>query len=117
VEVKAGLVSNGESAQHWRATIGQPGKAEAAWLRTASDEEKSAWNDRKAAAIMDRKAAALKQVQARLGRSVKPVTVAVILNPDTKTADVFRFSGFHARIGWNSSQARKGYIGSYRYYA
>lgn len=29
VEVKTGLVSNGPSAQQWRATIGQPGKKEA----------------------------------------------------------------------------------------
>jgi hypothetical protein len=28
VEVKTGLASNGVKSQHWRATIGQPGKAE-----------------------------------------------------------------------------------------
>jgi len=54
-------------------------------------------------------------VQKQLGRPVKPVTVGVILNPDTKTADVFRFNGFHARIGWNSPQAQKAYVGSYKY--
>jgi len=115
VEVKTGLASNGTSAQQWRATIGQPGKAETAWLRTASAEDKRAWNERKAAAIMQRKAAALRQVQKQLGRPMKAVTVGVILNPDTKTADVFRFKGFHSRIGWNSAQAQKGYMGSYKY--
>src|SRR5262249_40127314 len=47
VEVKAGQVSNGPKAQQWRLTIGEPGKEEKAWLKTATPEEKAAWNERK----------------------------------------------------------------------
>jgi hypothetical protein len=39
----------------------KPGKAEAAWLQTASPEEAAAWNVRKAAAIEERRQAVIKQ--------------------------------------------------------
>jgi len=41
--------------------------------------------------------------------------VAVIVDHDRRIADVYRFDGFHSRIAWNSEQAKKGYVGSYRY--
>lgn len=114
-EVKAGLVSNGKSAQQWRATIGQPGKAESAWLKKASPEAKRAWNEKKGQDILSRKTAALNTLSKQLGRKVKGSTFTVILNPDKKTADLYKFSGFHLRIAWNSAQAKAGYIGSYKY--
>lgn len=115
IEVKAGLASNSDAAQQWRATIGQPGKAETEWLRTASAQEKAEWNQRKAAAIMARKAAAVRQLSKELGTRVKGKTIALILNPDTKVADIHVFAGFHHRIGWNSDLARSAYVGSFRY--
>lgn len=115
IEVKTGLVSNGTTAQHWRATIGQPGKAETAWLKSAGKEEKRAWNDAKSAQILDRKEAALKSLTKEFGRPVKGYTYTLIINPDTKTADVYAFKGFHLRIPWHSDTARKGYVGSYKY--
>lgn len=115
IEVKAGLASNGRSAQQWRATIGQPGPAEQRWLRTASAAKKAAWNERKQREIIKRKERAAREVSRRTGRNVRGMTVAVILDPDRRIADVYRFDGFHSRIAWSSEQARKGYVGSYRY--
>lgn len=115
IEVKAGLVSNGKSAQQWRATIGQPGPKEAKWLARVSDRTKAKWNEKKQQAILDRKQAALKQLSKEYGRTVKGSTMTVILNPDKKTADLYRFPGFHLRIAWNSDQAKAGYVGTFKY--
>jgi hypothetical protein len=115
IEVKTGLVSNGDTAMHWRATIGQPGKAEQAWLKTASKEAKRSWNEQKAQQILDRKQAALKEMSMALKRPVKGSTMTTIINPDTRTADLYRFNGFHLRIAWNSPQAKAGYVGTFRY--
>jgi len=115
IEVKTGLASNGKSAQQWRATIGQPGKAETEWLKKASPEDKAAWNEKKAKDIMDRKNAAVADLSKKLGRPVKSWTMTSIINPDTRTADIYKFEGFHARIAWNSPEAKKAYVGSYKY--
>ncbi len=115
IEVKAGLISNGTTAQHWRATIGQPGKAEQAWLKKATPEQKAKFNEKKAQAILDRKQQALEQISAALGKKVKPHTYTVIINPDTKKADIYHFNGFHLRIPWNSPQAKAGYVGTVAY--
>lgn len=117
IEIKTGQVSNGESAQHWRATIGEPGEEEKAWLRTATPEEKRLHNEQKAQAIIDRKWAALKAYTKATGQKVTGRTYTVILNPDAHTADVFHFPGFHSRIAWDSRQAAKGYVGTFRYAA
>ena len=115
IEVKTGLVSNGATAQHWRATIGQPGKAETEWLKTASHEEKHAWNEQKAQAILDRKNQALKDLSKQVGGKIKGYTMTTIINPDKKTVDVFRFDGFHLRIPWNSPAVDKAYVGTFKY--
>jgi len=115
IEVKTGMVSNGPSAQHWRATIGQPGKAEREWLATATAVEKRAWNQRKSAAILERKGKVLADWSRRHGIEAKGRTITTIINPDTKTVDLYEFSGFHLRIKWNSPEAEKAYVGSYRY--
>ena len=115
IEIKTGLASNGPSGQQWRATIGQPGKAEAEWLKTAGKEEKAAWNHEKQEKILERKNAALKEVSRSLGRPVKAYTMTTILNHDTRTADIYKFSGFHLRIAWNSPEAQKAYVGSFKY--
>ena len=115
IEVKTGQVSNGPGAQQWRLTIGEPGKAEKAWLASASAEEKAAWNERKQQMIHERKKKALADLSKKLGKPVKSATMTVILNPETKTADIYRFEGWHDRIGWNSDAAKKGYLGSMSY--
>jgi hypothetical protein len=115
IEAKTGLVSNGPSAQHWRATIGQPGKAEADWLRTASPEAKAVHNQKKMTAIMDRKKAALAKISKQVGRKLKPMTLTTILNPETQTADLYQFDGYHHHIRWNSKEAKSGYVGTFSY--
>lgn len=115
IEVKTGLVSNGEGAQKWRATIGQPGKKESAWLSKASPAAKAKWNEKKMKAILDRKQAVVKQLSKQLGRPVKAQTMTVLLNPDTRTADIYKFDGFHLHIRWNSEATKNAYVGSYKY--
>lgn len=115
LEVKAGLVSNGGSAQQWRATIGQPGKVEAAWLKTASAEEKAAHNAKKARAIMRRKAAAVREVSKHVGHPVTLSTLAMIIDPDRGTADLYQFPNAEARIGWRSPEAKRAYMGTLRF--
>ena len=115
VEVKAGLASNGRTAQQWRLTIGQPGKAESAWLARASDKAKAAWNERKQKAIVERKIKAMRAVSKETGRKLTPKTVTLILNPDKGVADIYEFKGWHQNIRWNSSQAHAAYKGSFKY--
>ncbi len=115
IEAKTGNAGNGASAQQWRLTIGQPGKAETEWLKTASAEDKAAWNKKKQSAIHERKQAVLDKLGKEMGHKIKSATMTVILNPDTKTADVYKFEGWHDRIAWNSDQAKKAYVGSVRY--
>ena len=116
VEVKAGLVSNRQDTQRWRLSIGEPGPAEKAWLARATPSQKARLNLGKSQAIVQRKELAMRQIAAaRGGRTPKASTIGIILNPDTKTADIYKFNGFHERIGWNSEQARAGYVTTVRY--
>lgn len=117
IEAKTGLVSNGSGAQQWRLTIGEPGKKEKEWLKTASQEEKAAWNAQKQKMISERKTKCLAELSEKLGKPVKARTITVLLNPDTKTADLYQFDGWHNRIGWNSDEAKKAYKGSVTYAA
>ena len=115
LEVKTGLASNSRSAHQWRATIGQPGPKESAWLKSVSPEEKSAWNARKSEMILERKQAVVSSFSDAAGRKVKGKTLGVILDTKSKVADVYVLDGFHSRVGWNSDTARNGYVGSYQY--
>lgn len=115
IEAKTGLVSNRADAQKWRATIGQPGKAERVWLKTASPEAKAKWNASKRRAIMERKAKVVAEISKQIGKPFKGNTLTVLLNPDTKTADIYRFKGFHLSIRWGSEEAEDAYVGSVRY--
>lgn len=112
-EVKTGVSSSGTA--RWRITIGQPGKAEAAWLKQADSEEKAAWNRKKVDMAIERKKAALDEVSRQLGRSVRPKTIALIIDPDSGHVDIHVIDGFHANVGWNSPIAEKSYVGSYQY--
>ena len=115
IEVKTGQVSNGPKAQQWRLTIGEPGKEEKAWLASASDSDKEAWNAKKQQKIHERKQKIVKGLTKEMGKPPKVSTMTVILNPQTKTAALYKFDGLHDRVGWNSEQAQKGYIGSVKY--
>lgn len=115
IEAKTGLVSVNAKSQRWRLSIGEPGKAEKAWLAKASAKEKASWNANKQKAIHARKKKALAEVSKAVGRPVKASTVTLILNPDTKTADIYKFDGWHDYIGWNSPAAKAAYVGSVSY--
>ena len=113
VEVKTGLSSNGKSAQHWRATIGQPGKEETELLKQMSSKEKKEHNTWKRAKILERKHDALKEMSKVAGAEIKPATVGIILSPDGKTGDVFFIPGFHQRLSWKQYATDKYFIGTY----
>lgn len=115
VEVKAGQVSNGTTAQHWRVTIGEPSAKDKAWLKKATPEQKKAHNQAIAKLALQRKQAALTKLATSLGKPVKGFTLTSIINPDTRTADVYKFKGFHLYLRWNSEQAKAGYVGSFKY--
>jgi len=114
VEVKTGLSTNPKASQQWRATIGQPGKKESEWLKTATAEEKRAWNNQKRQAILERKQRAVDEVSKKLGRPLKPTTLGVIIDPHTREAHVYEFEGFHLRIGWSDKGVKEAYRASYK---
>lgn len=113
VEVKAGLATNGKTAQHWRATIGQPGKAEQALLKQMSPKEKRDHNNYKKQQILKRKNDILKEMSEIAGAEVKPVTIGIILHPDGTKGDVYKFDGFHLRIPWNKANEMGEYLGTH----
>jgi 8-oxo-dGTP pyrophosphatase MutT (NUDIX family) len=115
IEVKTGLVSNSPGAQKWRATIGEPSNVEKAWLAKATPEQKAAHNQKKLQAILDRKAQVVKEFEKKMGRKVRQRTMTTLINPDTRTADVFAYDGFHLHIRWNNDAAKKAYVGTFKY--
>lgn len=115
IECKTGSAGNGAAAQQWRITIGQPGKAEQAAIAKMSPDKKAKWHAAKQKACLDRKKQVLADAEKKAGRKVKPATITTIINPDTKTVDLYKFSGWHQRIGWNSPEAKSAYVGSYKY--
>lgn len=116
-EIKAGLASNSAKAQQWRLTFSKESKSEKAAYEKMSLKERTTWNHHKQERIRERKEAVLKQIQKETGMKAKPRTITTIINPDTKTADIYVFKGFHDRIGFNSDQARAAYVGSVTYAA
>ncbi len=115
LEVKAGLISNTRKSWHWRSTIGEPGPKEKLWLKEIDAETKAAWGEKKTKAILARKKKILRDFTSDFGKKVVGKTATVIIDPDTQTADLFMFDGFHKRIGWNSEKARESYVGSFEY--
>jgi hypothetical protein len=108
-EVKAGLISNGKDAQKWRLTIGEPGKKEKEWLKTASPEDKARWNARKAEMIVERKAEVVRELSKRVGTKVRLRTLTMVIDPDTNRADIHVFDGSHPIIRWTSGLSNNAY--------
>lgn len=115
IECKGGMVSNNEGSHRWTASIGQPGKEETAALAAMTPEEKNAHNKGKNKDIIDRKLKAMADYEKELGEPVKGMTVTTIINPDTKTFDVYAFEGFHLKVNWRSPEAAKGFVGTFKY--
>ena len=72
-------------------------------------------NVAKVKGIHDRKDAFLKEITAREGFKVKPGMITAILNPTTKTADLYYFDAIYDRIDWRSDMAKAGYVRSVKY--
>ena len=113
VEIKAGRGTNGKSAQHWRATIGQPGKEEAAALKLMSRKEKLDHNTWKREQIMKRKESMLRAMSKKTGRELKPLTAGVILTGDGDRGDLFLVPGFHQYMSWKKYATDEYYVGTY----
>lgn len=117
-EVKAGLASNGRGAQQWRLTFSKETAAEKSAYEKMTPAERERWNAEKQKRIHERKRRVIADLQKRNPRTpIKPRTITVVLNPDTRTADVFVFDGFHDRIDWQSAAAKSAYRGSVTYAA
>ena len=54
-------------------------------------------------------------LEKQTGKKVKPRTLTLIINPDTRTADVYIFDGLHDRLHWQSKEAKAAYKGSVTY--
>ena len=109
IELKSGQVSNTKSAQQFRVTLGQPGKAETELLKRMSTEEKLKHNTAKLDQAIKRKL----QIAENYGMAA--ITMMVLINPDTQHADVFVVEGYHKRISWRGPQLEDGYVGSFHY--
>lgn len=115
-ELKAGLCSNSRGAQQWRLTFSKESATEKADYEQLTPEERTAWNADKQRRIHERKEAVIKALEEENpGEAIHPRTLCVVLNPDTRTADIFEFDGFHDRIDWQSDLAKKGYRESVTY--
>lgn len=113
VEVKTGLASNGKTAQHWRATIGQPGKKETELISQMTPKEKREHNTWKREQILKRKYSALAEMEKTIGGTIKPATIGIILAPDGSRGDVYYIPGFHQRLTWKSYATDQYYVGTY----
>lgn len=114
-EIKAGLVSNSPDARRWRVSLGEPRQAEKAKMAKMSPAQLARHNIRKQRAAHQRKQRVLDNVSQVIGHPVKAKTLALILDPDRKVADLYEFDGYHDRIGWHSPMAQAGYRGSVKW--
>lgn len=114
IEVKTGVASNGRSAQHWRATIGQPGPTERELLAQMTPKEKREHNAYKSEEILRRKRDAVAALSQATGREITAVTFGVILAPDGSRGDVYMIPDFHLRLGWNEYAIDDYYIGTFQ---
>lgn len=113
IEVKTGIASNNSSNQAWRATIGEPWKAEQESLDKMSPGKKKNYNAGKRKKILERKHNLLAKLSRKNGSSVKGYTMGVILSPGGRRGDVYLFKGFHPSLLWSKYATDKFYLGTY----
>ena len=116
IEVKAGLASNRHDSRKWRATIGEPGKAEKELLAQMTPEEKLKHNDWKREEILRRKADLADQLSAHTpdGKPVEQVTVGLIFKPDLTAVDVYVIDGYHLTLRWSQYATDEHYLDTYK---
>lgn len=115
IEIKGGMASNVRGAQHWRVTKGEAGDLKKVAEKRLSREQLAAYNNGVMKYIMARKKDAVAVLSKSVRRDLKPATLAMIINPETKIVRLFKFDGHHERIGWNSKTAKRSYVGTFRY--
>lgn len=118
IEAKAGQADNPDGVWALKYDGRFTKEQEAAFDKMKPDQVKEAKkkiNVAKVKGIHDRKAAFIKKVNKKLGFKVAAGMMTVILNPDTKTADIYQFDGLHDRIAFKSEMAQSGYIRSVKY--
>jgi len=113
VEVKTGLSTNGVTAQHWRATLGQFGKKERQLVDSLSKDDKKEYLMFRRQQIMERKYSAVAKMSEIAGGTVKPFTVGVILSPDGSKGDVYMVPDFHLRLTWKTYATDEYYVGTF----
>lgn len=115
-EVKAGLASVGlppakskYDGMKWRLTKGEPSKTEKEWLKQAGVLAKFKHNKDKDEKILLRKNALKAKIEKLTGVKFKVKTIAYIVNPDTKRADMYEFDGLHPILRWRHPDVQKQY--------
>ena len=104
-EITAGLCSNGRDAQKWRITFSMNmSKEQQAAYAAASPEQKAEFNARMQQACYEGKMARLVELERETGKTIKPVTVTTVLNPDTRTADIYVTDGYHPVLRWKDAK-------------
>lgn len=113
-EVKGGGCWIGKGAQQWRITFSMElGKTEQAKYDAMSADQQAAWREKRQRACLKRKVELLKKLSKERGKEIKAVTFTGIVNPDTRTVDIYKTEGYHQRVGWHEPKAK--YAGSVRY--
>lgn len=117
-EAKAGQCDNPDGVWALKYDGRYTKEQEASFAKMSPEEVKAAKkeiNRQKVAAIHERKKAFIKEMNKRLGYKVKAGMMTCLINPDTKTVDLFRFDDIYDRIPFKSQMAQAAYIGSFRY--
>ncbi len=113
VEVKTGMAYVGPKSQMWRASIGEMGKQEKETYKRMDKAQKREYNKWKQSEILRRKNDIVARMSEELGEPIKGITMAIIMTPDLKRADVFRLEGFHISASWKKYATEDNYIGTY----
>jgi hypothetical protein len=117
IECKAGLVSVTRGAQQWNLKIGEPGPLQQEEIAKMSDADKLRMNGKKRKMIHARKEKVVHDCERITGKEIKRRTITCILNPDTRTVDLYDFppGAWHDSLGWNSPEVKAAYAESVQY--
>lgn len=113
-EIKAGLCSNARKSQQWRLTFSKETASEKEAYEKMTPQQRAQWNSEKQSRIRERKEEVIRELEEEYGTGIKPRTITLVVNPDTKTADIYEFSGFHDRLDYRG-EAEKHYVMSVNY--
>ena len=115
IEAKGGLISNKKGSRYWQANDGEMGELQKQQVREMTPEKRKAWYDVRKEGIIPRKYRLLAAMTRRDGIKYQPRTITTIINPDTKTFDVYVFKGYHRYVGWDSPLAIESFAGTFKY--